>query len=307
MAETTKIAWCDATFNPWIGCAKVSPGCDNCYAERDFDHRKHVATWGPCEKRVRTSEANWKKPLAWNRKCEKEGRRKTVFSGSLCDVFDAEIPQQWRHDLFDLIAETPCLTWLLLTKRAHNMRLAMPLEPRKNVWISVTVCNQQEADENIPILLRTPAVGRFISVEPMIAPVRLRTTCLPTKFWPPLFSKRNSGFHDSPGGGIHWVICGGETGPNARPIHPHWIRSLRDQCLVSHLPFFFKQWGEFLPSTEAHKRGVIVGHQLHSFPWGQCQLQMARVGKESAGDLFDGEQYHEFPQGLKQESEVNND
>ena len=121
MAEHTEIAWCDSTFNPWIGCQKVSPGCDHCYAEALMDHRHHRVEWGPHGERKRTSEANWKLPLRWSKKARASGTRPRVFCASLADVFDNQVPIQWRTDLFDLIARTSELDWLLLTKRPENL------------------------------------------------------------------------------------------------------------------------------------------------------------------------------------------
>ena len=138
MAETTKIQWCDATFNPWIGCSKVSPGCANCYAERDFDLRKHVAKWGAGQPRHRTSVSYWKEPLKWNRHAPMlaSGVRPRVFCGSLCDWLDDEVPVEWLADLLDLIRRTPNLDWLLLTQDAdasprHSLEGLAGVSPRR--------------------------------------------------------------------------------------------------------------------------------------------------------------------------------
>lgn len=207
MAENSKIEWTDHTFNPWIGCQAVSPdGCRNCYAEgwakrygRDFAQR------------TRTSEANWRQPLKWNAKAEREGRRFRVFCASLADVFDNEVPVQWRRDLFDLIEATPHLDWLLLTKRIGNARrlygeafLDSARPWPENVWLGATVVNQGEADRDIPKLLTVPARVRFLSIEPMMGPISLDA-------WP-LYGEDEQPL-------LHWVICGGESGPHARPMH----------------------------------------------------------------------------------------
>ena len=197
MAEITGIAWTDATFNPWIGCTQISPGCDHCYAEAlDKRHRWGGAThWGDGVPRKRTSDAYWRQPLRWDRhaangllpdgKTPSNGRRPRVFCASLADVFDNEVDPQWRIDLLELIAKTAELDWLLLTKRignAHRMldeALAVMSHgltrwadvPWPNVWIGATVVDQEEAERDVPKLLATPAAVRFVSYEPALGPV----------------------------------------------------------------------------------------------------------------------------------------
>lgn len=166
MGENTAIEWCDHTFNPWIGCQKVGPGCDHCYAERDMDHRFGRVKWGPGQVRQRTSAANWKKPLAWNRAAERDGVRRKVFCASLGDWLDNAVPNQWREDLAALIEATPHLDWLLLSKRSGNFDKLAPWHADDipaNVWLGITVVNQEEADRDIPKLLAIPAVVRFLS------------------------------------------------------------------------------------------------------------------------------------------------
>ena len=195
MAENTKIEWADHTFNPWTGCTKVSPACDHCYAEGWAKRSGHVK-WGSGQPRRRTSDANWRMPIKWNREAERTGVRPRVFCASLADVFDNEVDPAWRADLFKLIADTQNLNWLLLTKRVGNvMKMAnevadMPRlgshtghliahqwrngSPPKNVWLGATVVNQEEADRDIPKLLDVPAAKRFLSMEPLLGPVDLR-------------------------------------------------------------------------------------------------------------------------------------
>jgi protein gp37 len=269
MSENTSIEWCDHTLNPWIGCAKVSPGCDNCYAARQdaFRHWTPEGWGGP---RKRTSEAAWRQPVKWNAAHDAfaavHGRRQRVFCASLADVFDNQVPVQWRVDLFRLIAATPNLDWLLLTKRIGN---AWPMmldvskwcqggeQPMENIWLGATVVNQEEADRDIPKLLAVPARVRFLSMEPMLGPVDLQKPC--TARCPNGDCFRHSSGHrvvvDSENGGtlmecicsrlngLHWVIAGGESGPKARPAHPDWFRSLRDQCAAAGVAFFMKQMG----------------------------------------------------------------
>lgn len=266
MAKITNISWCDSTFNPFIGCQAVSPGCDNCYAKKrveryggDFSVRRRTKTWGD--------------PLRWNKQHEdffaEHGRRQRVFCASLADVFDNEVSPEWRRDLFALIRATPNLDWLLLTKRIGNAdRMlaealsALPLDeqcgtgqwdhapiaqwPWPNVWLGATVVNQEEADRDIPKLLAVPAHKRFLSIEPLLGQVDLRYL---QPGDPPTEINALAGTHGvlRPHRGtcarVDWVIAGGESGPGARPMHPDWARSLRQQCESACVPFFMKQMG----------------------------------------------------------------
>lgn len=226
MAEKTGIAWTDSTFNPWIGCTKVGPGCDNCYAEALMDKRWHKVQWGAGKPRSRTSDANWRTPLFWESQHEAfalmHGRRRRVFCASLSDVFDNEAPPQWRGDLWALVKATPHLDWLILTKRIGNVRGMAPAEGLPpNVWLGATIVNQEEYDRDAHKLLAVPASVRFLSVEPMLEPIRAAPSI----------------------GAFDWVIVGGESGKAARPIEREWIDSLHDQCAWFGVPFFFKQWG----------------------------------------------------------------
>ncbi len=168
--ENSKIAWTDHTFNPWIGCEKVSPACDNCYAERDNKRygRGELFAGAPP---IRTSAAYWKKPLKWNREAETTGKRQRVFCASWADVFDDRVPKQWRLDLWALIAATPNLDWLILTKRPQNIKYMRPddwSDGYPNVWLGVTAENREQAARRIPILRSIPAAVRFISCEPLL-------------------------------------------------------------------------------------------------------------------------------------------
>ena len=205
MGENSKIEWTDHTFNPWIGCQHVSPGCDHCYAETMMDHRYHRVEWGPHGKRVRTSEANWRKPLQWAKDARNEGIRARVFCASLADVFDNKADPTWRVDLFNLIAKTPELDWLLLTKRPENCKKMLPADwgdGYANVWLGTTTENQKYYDHRWPILSEIPAKVHFISYEPALGP--LQVTEISARDYP------------------DWVICGGETGTGARYMKPKW-------------------------------------------------------------------------------------
>lgn len=283
MAENSNIEWTDHTFNPWIGCTKVSPGCDHCYAET-WDARglqQRESRWGPHAARTRTSPDNWRKPLAWNRAAEAAGTRARVFCASLADVFDnhVSILPEWRFDLWKLIDATPHLDWLLLTKRPQNAPRALP----SNVWLGTTAENQTEADRRIPHLLAAPARVRFLSCEPMLGPIDFYASS----------AAMPAGGHPWRNGpilqGIHWVICGGESGPGARPMHPAWARSLRDQCNAAGVAYHFKQWGEWAPEE-------IGPEDVRSIRYAPGHVIYHRIGKKAAGRKLDGRTWDELPE-----------
>lgn len=219
MAENSKIEWTDHTFNPWIGCQKVSPGCDHCYAE-SLSKRYGWVEWGPHSERKRTGEANWKKPRQWARAARGAERRPRVFCSSLADVFDNQVPVEWRKDLFDLIAATPELDWLLLTKRPENLARMFPTGLWMNVWLGTTCEDQERYDRRWPLLsAQRNAPVHFISYEPAIGPLRLHNG------------------PDQP----DWLICGGESGPGARMMDPNWAAAIKHDCERAGVSFFMKQ------------------------------------------------------------------
>ena len=326
----TKIEWTAApdgspgsTFNPWTGCQKVSPACDNCYAE-SWAKRSGLVKWGPGEERHRTSASYWQQPLKWDRQAKRDGVRRKVFCASLADVFDNQVPVEWRNDLWRLIHETPTLDWLLLTKRPQNIAKMLPGMHNgtlgwgvgwPNVWLGTTVEDQAEANRRIPHLLAVPAAKRFLSCEPLLGPIDFRKV--------PGFN------HIGLDLSAWWVICGGESGPNARPMHPAWARSLRDQCVAAGVPFFFKQWGEHLIAEKRPHRSPEFqefflsyqdGHEEHGWSdhddivfdvaethrgepkkiyekhWASGDgFLTRRVGKKAAGALLDGREWRQFP------------
>jgi len=326
LSENSKIEWTDHTFNPWEGCQKVSPGCDHCYAEaRNARFASGTAiNWGPGATRRRTSAANWRKPLQWNANhvsfFAEHGRRQRVFCASLADVFDTDVDVTWRRDLCDLIELTPNLNWLLLTKRIGNafreiarVRSHDWIAGRDNVWLGITVVNQEEAERDIPKLLKTPAQVRFLSVEPMLGPIDIARWLDPTGVQcmdvcpdssyvdVDSIERADCADEDIPlcphcgevaswtgyDDGIDWVIAGGESGPAARPMHPQWARSLRDQCAAARVPFLFKQNGEWVSVSEVAGAGAH-----HQFEDGST---VRRVGKRAAGRTLDGETHDGFP------------
>lgn len=312
MGTNTRIEWAHHSFNPWIGCQRVSPGCQHCYAEA-HDARFHAGEhWGPGGTRQVTSAANWRKPVAWNRAAAAAGERHRVFCASLADVFE-DLPGLvgLRALLCELIEETPHLDWLLLTKRPEQMLRLQPVGWRHgwphNVWAGTSVEDQQRADERIPHLLAVPAAVRFLSAEPLLGPVDLQAAfatgygdCSGCTY------DRREQTHQGqteqhPGPGIDWVICGGESGLDARPMHPDWARSLRDQCLVAAVPFFFKQWGAWGDGDSIEATGVARNGWWENYPSdGGFELvanppTVYRVGKKAAGRLLDGREWNELP------------
>ncbi|MBP8296492.1 MAG: phage Gp37/Gp68 family protein [Burkholderiales bacterium] len=292
MGADSRIEWCQHTFNPFIGCTKVSPGCDHCYAET-WAKRSGLVVWGG--ERRRTSDANWRLPLKWNAQAEREGRRFRVFCASLADVFDKDVPAEWRDDLWRLIESTPNLDWLLLTKRVGNV--VHQVWPRwmqagwpANVWIGATVCNQAEADRDIPKLLEVPARVRFLSIEPMLGPINVgpylsRTNMPGLRMMP--------GFRDSLPG-VDWVICGGESGPKARPMHISWARDLMRQCKAAGVPAMMKQLGAQprgwcaaqVHADEADREDgacdFYEGHELRDPCPGRCIAMVDKKGGDPA-------------------------
>lgn len=237
MAEKTEIAWTDATFNPWWGCQKVSPGCDNCYAERDAKRfYPERVLWGPDSERRTMSDKYWRAPLLWNEKAQSAGKRLRVFTASMADVFDKDAPGDGRARLFSLIRATPNLDWLVLTKRAGNILRMLPHDWNDesdgngypNVWLGISVVNQAEADRDIEKLLDVPAHIHFLSIEPMLGPVNIMP------WLPNAHDEATERFLD-------WVIVGGESGHQSRPMDAEWALSLRQQCRHTGTAYFFKQ------------------------------------------------------------------
>ncbi|MFL6621252.1 MAG: DUF5131 family protein [Sulfurifustis sp.] len=274
MAKNSKIEWTHHTFNPWWGCTKISPACDNCYAE-SWAVRLGLDLWGARKSRRFFSEAHWEEPRRWNQEAAEEGIRRRVFCASMADVFENRRElNSWRDKLWTLIQETPWLDWLLLTKRPSLIGRYAPWADTwpKNVWLGTTVESQRIAKQRLPNLVEHPAVVRFISCEPLLGVLDLR----------PWLSS------------LSWVIAGGESGPRARPMNPAWVRELRDQCLSAGVPFHFKQWGHWVPielARESPPRKVVdirgQAGQVH---------RMVAIGKKAAGRSLDGHTWDEVPQ-----------
>lgn len=280
MAENSNISWTDHTFNMWEGCQKVGPGCDNCYAEaRNFRWAPKGSTsapnWGPGAPRRLTSEANRKKPMKWDREAKAAGRIDFVFCSSLADVFDNAVDPEWRRDLFEIIRATPNLQWLLLTKRIGNvLGMVAEMAGRQDVgvfWplnaaLLITVVTQAEADRDIPKLMtaKHSLVPTFVglSMEPLLEAVDISEwlfrfePCADCPCPDPAVSRegyeaccRDPQMLPSL---IDWVIVGGESGPNARPMDLDWARDLQRQCDAAAVPFHFKQVGGRTPDKGGH-------------------------------------------------------
>ena len=308
------IAWCDETWNPLRGCSKVSAGCDNCYAEGMAKRFCKVGepfagtiTDGNWNGTVRLIEEKLLDPLRWK-------RPRRIFVNSVSDVFHPNVPDEWVDRIFAVMALCPQHTFQILTKRPERMReyctsrqrvwlwdfparykndafLGMAFRamiPLPNVWLGVSIENQQAANERIPHLLATPAALRFLSCEPLLGVVDL-----PGRHGRDI---TDEGTFDIIG--IDWVIVGGESGPHARPMHPDWVRSLRDQCAEAAVKFMFKGWGEWAPESSVSMDGspgcdsFIRNAEVHF----TGRERLYRVGKAKAGRLLDGVEHMAMPE-----------
>lgn len=270
MSENSKIEWTDHTFNPWWGCVKVSEGCRNCYAET-FAKRVGQPVWGPASTTPRRffGEKHWQEPLKWNAAAEKAGTRPTVFCASMADVFEDHTDvDEHRQRLWDVIAETPRLTWQLLTKRPENIMGMVPMDWTAghwpdNVWMGTSTEDQRAADERIPHLLQVPAPVRFLSCEPLLGPVVLEQV-YDGRYMHWLTGEYQDGDRRKRIiDGLSWVIVGGESGPNARPLDLDWARGLRDQCVAAEVAFHFKQVGGRTPKAGGRE---LDGRTWDQFP-----------------------------------------
>jgi protein gp37 len=326
MADKSRIEWTDATWNPIRGCSRVSDGCRNCYAETVAN--RFCKPGSPYEGVVRIG-ADGKGTGQWNGEIKfveerlldplkwKHPRR--IFVNSMSDLFHEKVTDEMLTRIFAVMALCPRHTFQVLTKRPERMKAYITLdwEPRRyiegeepwslpNVWLGVSVEDQKTANARIPLLLQTPAAKRFLSAEPLLGEIDLAAVPRVDVSHVPVGAQL-----------LHWVICGGESGPGARPMHPDWARSLRNQCAAAKVPFFFKQWGEWLPwepdggpSEWKSQTGRMMDR--HAIPdtndpavrdWTDNCLYEGdeicvhqRVGKKAAGYLLDGKVYQQFPE-----------
>lgn len=342
---STKIEWADETWNPTVGCTRVSRGCDHCYAVR---HTRRLAGQLPLYRglvnpgkghfngTVRTVPERLEQPLRWR-------KPRRVFVDSMSDLFHPDVPDGFIAHVFAVMAASPQHTYQILTKRSGRMAEVLgsetfwavawehgmerwwdmealaymdrlgPRFPLPGVWLGTSVEDQDAANERIPHLLRTPAAVRFLSCEPLLGPLRLSQYLqLDEENGASDFREFHGWGYDSYSGGftgpnthgdptyapepgLHWVIVGGESGPRARPMHPDWARSLRDQCEHAGVPFFFKQWGAWVPPDhfEDHPEQVREIQKTHEWQKGRSY----RVGKKAGGRELDGRIWDEFPEG----------
>jgi len=260
MGKHSTIEWTDHTFNPWWGCEKVSPACTHCYAET-WARRVGQNVWGRNTSRRFFSDQHWREPLRWQRDAEREGLRRRVFCASMADVFEVRTElDAFRDRLWLLIEQTPLLDWLLLTKRPEHVRSSVPWTTQwpENVWLGTTAEDQQWYERRVTSLTESGARTLFLSCEPLLGPIRLDLSVR-----------------------LHWVIVGGESGAHARAMHPMWARELRDQCNSAQIAFFFKQWGEWAPTSTG--------------PAHDTNPTLMRVGKKAAGRQLDGQYWNELP------------
>jgi protein gp37 len=274
MAKNSHIEWTNHTFNPWWGCKKVSPACDNCYAET-WAKRMGQQLWGASADRRFFSEAHWREPLKWNEEARVAKRRERVFCASMADVFERRaILNDERARLWEIIEATPHLDWLLLTKRPQHILYMVPWENNwpDNVWVGTSIENQRVAEQRLPNLLRVPARIRFLSCEPLLGTLDLGS-------W-----FRRDGFYP-----IDWVIAGGESGANSRPMHPDWASTLLRQCQRSKVAFHFKQWGHWAPANLLNLPAETV--ELAN----ERPVEMVRAGKKLAGRILQGTTWDGLP------------
>ena len=298
---TSRIEWTEATWNPVTGCTPISEGCEHCYAKRMATRlRGRCGYPAGAPFLVKVHPDRYNEPFGWR-------KSKKIFVCSMGDLFHEYVPFPWINEVFSVIQRCAHHRFMVLTKRPERMRnyISKVLQvrgwpesdiPFPNVWMGITAETQRRADERIPVLLEIPAARRFVSVEPMLGPVDLSQWL-------------------GRSGGLDWVICGGETGPGARPVHPDWVRSLRDQCQIAGVPFFFKSWGEWREANmdlpvRGTKFGCFMGDTFvpdygNIFPQRYPEhINMARIGKSNAGRILDGRTWDEEPEDVNVSKEV---
>lgn len=289
MADRTAIEWAanadgspGATWNPirsrrradgklgWF-CVHESEGCRNCYAERineqHFGNGLSYKKQNEAEAEIFLDEETLKKPLSWK-------KPRTIFVCSMTDLFADFVKDAWIDRVFAVAALCPQHTFIVLTKRARRLRVYSNAR-RPNVWLGVSAEDQKTADARVPDLLATPAAVRFLSCEPLLGPINLQAL----RYWLEVETDNNGQVLH----GLDWIIVGGESGPNARPMHPDWARGLRDQCAEAGVPFFFKQWGEWAPVYDRDKDDP---------DWRKCDLVKRKTPRGQWLNLAGGQGFH---------------
>lgn len=294
----SKIEWCTHTWNPVIGCSRVTEGCRNCYAERmALRHASNPKTpqyhgltkGGKWTGSARFLPERLDQPSRWRKPSK-------VFVCSMSDLFHESIGAPAIYLILDAMARESRHTFQVLTKRPQRMRLILEpwrnglVEPPPNVWFGVSVHDQASADYAIPLLLQTPAAVRWVSYEPALGPVDF-SVYLPME--------RPTIPDASPIRWLDWLVMGGESGPSARPMHPQWARDVRDQCRASGTPFMFKQWGRWMPQSQHQGSEWLVDRYEQNYLDPITCEKTYRVGKRKAGRLLDGVLHDEYPEVTK--------
>lgn len=298
MGDETGISWCDSTFNPWWGCWPVSPGCALCYADREASRRGYDQLWQKTGERRTFGEKHWNEPRVWARNLPKKlGRRPRVFCASMADIGeDHPVAEAQRPKLWELIEQTPELDWLLLTKRTATAQAWLPerwlADWPRHVWFGFSAEDQRRFDERIEVAIQIPAL-LFLSYEPALGPIDFAQ-----------FLHDSNCLYRSEAGictcgepreqHLSWVIPGGESAVpagRARPAHPDWFRSARDQAVAAGAAFHFKQWGEWAPLPAIDPK--VEASRVHTFEDG---ARVALLGRKLTGRLLDGRIWDEFPQ-----------
>lgn len=313
--QNSTIEWTDKTWNPVTGCTKVSQGCKNCYAEKIYERFNGKGSFRnvTCHSDRLTQPLKWKKPAR-------------IFVNSMSDLFHEDVPFAFIDLVFAVMKQCQQHTFQILTKRPERMNEWYNYRPNffskldnavlemmdkydgfhsqlcyiqndriegwplPNVWIGVSAENQETANERLPYLNMIPATVKFVSAEPLLGPIDFEKALGDSLKW------HAGGLKNC----ISWVITGGESGPGARPVHPDWIISIRDQCAADYVPFFFKQWGNYLPhcQLEGYLPNLVKASAEVKFPSPHNPSKMNtyyRIGKTKAGNLLNGKQYLEFP------------
>ena len=318
MSEKSAIEWTMSTWNPVLGCSKVSAGCANCYAIREaWKKRNHPSqkvrdAYEGLVRQLPDGSLNWtgkvaclpdrlEAPLHW-----KQGRR--IFVNSMSDLFHPDVPFTFVAQVWDTMFEATQHQFQILTKRPERLyEFAHWMDKSEfraidypNVWLGVSVEDQRAADERIPWLLRVPAAVRFLSCEPLLGPIDLEklhrldysTSAIGEEVYP-LAGLRAIPDCDWEAARVDWVITGGESGKGARATHPEWARSLREQCASQDVPFFFKEWGEWLPADQLGSEPRKTENKpTHEFGDGMFAL---RLGRFKTGRELDGREWNEYP------------
>lgn len=348
MSDKTGIEWTDATWNPVTGCEKVSQGCKHCYAEREWPRMTRLvpAYAGRKFTDVRTHADRLNQPIRW-------AKRRMIFVNSMSDLFHPAVPDYFIDSVFGVMwaclygrNEQDGHIFQVLTKRADRMRDYFKTDrreawaraavhhgggidpdgifdqvtgfdgPHPRIWLGVSVEDQAAAEERIPLLLDTPAAVRWISAEPLLGPVDLNRILVNQErgFHASALQEQHDDCYYQSNAQLDWVVVGGESGDKARPMHPDWARSLRDQCAEAGVPFLFKQWGEWAPGENCgpmRQTQQTADHYAGKWAFGsmtpkqseECHIDdeptLYRCGKKAAGRLLDGVTHDGYPEQVQ--------